>query len=36
PALLKGLIFVVLCVLVVQFVLHLIQELMGLRKNDDV
>ncbi|MCW4438531.1 TRAP transporter small permease subunit [Vibrio splendidus] len=36
PALLKGLIFAVLCVLVVQFVLHLIQELMGLRKNDDV
>ncbi|SDH86886.1 TRAP-type mannitol/chloroaromatic compound transport system, small permease component [Vibrio xiamenensis] len=36
PALLKGLIFVVLCILVIQFVLHLIQEIMGLRKHDDV
>lgn len=36
PALLKGLIFVVLCILVVQYVLHLIQEIMGLRKKDDV
>ncbi|WFB50487.1 TRAP transporter small permease subunit [Vibrio coralliilyticus] len=36
PALLKGLIFVVLCILVIQFVLHLIQEVMGLRKNNDV
>ncbi|MGR5348320.1 TRAP transporter small permease subunit [Vibrio mediterranei] len=36
PALLKGLIFVVLCVLVVQFSLHLIQELIGLRKKNDV
>ncbi|MBA5761474.1 TRAP transporter small permease subunit [Vibrio sp. 404] len=36
PALLKGLIFVVLCILVIQFVLHLIQEIIGLRKNDDV
>ncbi|MEF1256179.1 MULTISPECIES: TRAP transporter small permease subunit [unclassified Vibrio] len=36
PALLKGIIFVVLCILVVQFVLHLIQEIMGLRNNDNV
>lgn len=36
PALLKGLIFVVLCILVIQFVLHLIQEVIGLRNNDDV
>ncbi|WP_100751610.1 TRAP transporter small permease subunit [Vibrio salilacus] len=36
PALLKGLIFVVLCILVVQYVLHLIQEIAGLRDNDDV
>lgn len=36
PALLKGLILVVLCVLVVQFVLHLIQEIIGLGKKDDV
>ncbi|WP_159650667.1 TRAP transporter small permease subunit [Vibrio atypicus] len=36
PALLKGLIFVALCVLVIQFVLHLIQEVIGLRNKDDV
>ncbi|MBW3695621.1 TRAP transporter small permease [Vibrio sp. T187] len=36
PALLKGIIFVTLCVLVVQFILHLIQEIQGLRKNNDV
>ncbi|MPS32617.1 MULTISPECIES: TRAP transporter small permease subunit [unclassified Salinivibrio] len=36
PALLKGLIFIALCILVIQFVLHLIQELMGLRNKDDV
>jgi TRAP-type C4-dicarboxylate transport system permease small subunit len=36
PALLKGIIFVCLCVLVVQFVLHLIQEIVGLGKKDDV
>ncbi|WP_367989388.1 TRAP transporter small permease subunit [Vibrio sp. NTOU-M3] len=36
PALLKGLIFVALCILVAQYVLHLVQELVGLRKNNDV
>ncbi len=36
PALLKGIIFVCLCILVIQFVLHLIQEIVGLGKKDDV
>ncbi|UTM56855.1 TRAP transporter small permease subunit [Photobacterium sp. CCB-ST2H9] len=34
PALLKGIIFVCLCVLSVQFLLHLIAEIRGLRKKD--
>ncbi|QUJ67922.1 TRAP transporter small permease subunit [Photobacterium sp. GJ3] len=34
PALLKGIIFVSLCVLSVQFLLHLIAEIRGLRKKD--
>ncbi|WP_394209432.1 TRAP transporter small permease subunit [Enterovibrio calviensis] len=36
PALLKGLIFVVLCILVIQFTLHLIQEITRFRKSKDV
>ncbi|NAW88882.1 TRAP transporter small permease subunit [Photobacterium halotolerans] len=34
PALLKGIIFICLCVLSVQFLLHLIAEIRGLRKKD--
>lgn len=34
PALLKGLIFVVLCILVVQFILHLIQDIAGLKPSN--
>lgn len=36
PALLKGLIFITFCILVVQFILHLIQEIAGLGKRNDV
>jgi TRAP-type C4-dicarboxylate transport system permease small subunit len=36
PALVKGMIFMTLCIMFVQFSLHLIQELNGLRKRDDV
>ncbi|UXI03157.1 TRAP transporter small permease subunit [Photobacterium sp. TY1-4] len=36
PALLKGLIFITFCILVIQFVLHLIQEIAGLGKHNDV
>ncbi|BDU39985.1 TRAP transporter small permease subunit [Vibrio nigripulchritudo] len=36
PALLKGIIFVALCVLTLQFILHLIAEIIGLRKRDHV
>lgn len=36
PALLKAVIFVTLIILVVQFVLHLIQEIQALRKKRDV
>jgi TRAP-type C4-dicarboxylate transport system permease small subunit len=36
PALVKGMIFATLCIMFVQFFLHLIQELNGLRKRKDV
>ncbi|MDD1793959.1 TRAP transporter small permease subunit [Enterovibrio sp. ZSDZ42] len=36
PALLKGLLFAVLCVLVIQFTLHLLQEISSIRKSKDV
>ncbi len=36
PALVKGMIFLTLSVMFLQFCLHLIQEINGLRKNDDV
>lgn len=36
PALVKGMIFATLCIMFVQFFLHLIQELNGLRKREDV
>ena len=36
PALVKGMIFMTLCIMFVQFFLHLVQELNGLRKRKDV
>ncbi len=36
PALVKGMIFVTLCIMFIQFILHLLQELNGLRKQDNV
>ncbi|WP_428774538.1 TRAP transporter small permease subunit [Vibrio sp.] len=36
PALLKALIFITLCILSLQYILHLIREVIGLRKHDDV
>ena len=36
PALVKGMIFVTLCIMSIQFILHLIQELNGLRKKQHV
>lgn len=36
PALLKGMIFVALCILVLQMILHLIEDISRLRKSKDV
>ncbi|MGO2508099.1 TRAP transporter small permease subunit [Vibrio hibernica] len=36
PALLKALIFIIFCILVMQFILHIIGEIKGLRNNKDV
>ncbi len=36
PALLKGMIFVALCILVLQMILHLIEDISRLRKSQDV
>ncbi|GAB3488080.1 TRAP transporter small permease subunit [Marinomonas epiphytica] len=36
PALVKGIILLTLCIMFIQFCLHLIQEINGLRKNKDV
>ena len=36
PALVKGMVFATLCIMFVQFFLHLVQELNGLRKRKDV